>query len=426
MRFKKHITRSSSKGFTLIELAIAITTASAILIAALKMIKSWTDQSAIITSQQRLVTIQQALTNYESQYGVLPCPATYTGAPNTPAFGRAISPCTAAPPAGVFAAPGRKGTTDPYGLLNNPTPTGSLLMGALPVRDLGLPDSYISNGSGYRYTYAVTLSETTAFNPYAGTISIEDGGGHNVLPLAPDGTTQTALYVVVDHGKDGKGAYTTAGVASPIACTSKPGLDVDNCNHYATKTFRNAQYSTNTGATWFDDMIIYGSSTSSAPACTRVFGSSANGGTASHSQTGSDSGIGSGFNATMVIGFEVFSLNQIYNWLYIDTTALASTNAMIADAYCPDPSYHVVTGGCTYTANTAKVSTGAVANGYNGPVSNIDGLDVYPGPFPSYQYLLPALSHPIPSNTLGIQGWECDGTSANGIYTQAYAVCCPK
>jgi len=280
-RKKSHMAKSSSRGFTLIEIAVVIAISSIMLVSAINLLNMWMRQSALTTSQQRLSTIQEALANYETQYHRLPCPSSFIAKTSDAAFGREVSVSCVGPnnPNGgdTYSATGRTGTNgpnDPLGI--NKVTAPAVIIGALPVRDLGLPDSYRTNPSGYMYSYAITESEATApMNGFAGAIDVVDSLGNTVLPLASDTSSGTATYVVVDHGKDGKGAFvansTTTAVGTPpaIACgTDAGGLDALNCSYVAGAAvpiqFRNAPFSAKPGTSWFDDAIVYNTSLSTS------------------------------------------------------------------------------------------------------------------------------------------------------------------
>jgi type II secretory pathway pseudopilin PulG len=429
-REKILIPKSPCSGFTLIETAIGILIASSMLVGAAALAKNWMKQYAEVTNQQRLTSIQQALHNYERQNNRLPCPASYTAAPDTTLYGREASLPSPANCAGV-SYPGRTGTTDPLG--TGPVSLGMLFIGALPVRDLGLPDSYIGNSYGYRYTYAVTQSEAapitpgpipppnlSSLNPFAGAIDVKDQNGNTVLPLDINGKSGTALYAVADHGADGKGAYNIDGKASR-PCTAGTGLDVQNCNLYASGYFRSARFSSAPGPNWFDDSIIYQTGISSAKICTTVFGTSPFFGLSlGWDESGVDAGGGAGDNL-MILPPPFFAFFEFFdfgfaNAFFVSPTATPNHTSPTADAYCPDTSFHVVTGGCSQTW-WAPIQAG------NGAVTNVYGADINWLPA-TFQMIMPPLSHPLLPNSTGMQGWECNGSSSIGMETQAYATCC--
>jgi len=449
-REKSPIAKSSSSGFTLIETAIVTAISSLLIVAGMDLINAWMNQEGTAVSQQRLDTIQQALANFETQYNRLPYPASFTAASGPACYGRESNTplCTAGavtfPATGraLGSAAGSPGTVPMPPIINN-----NIVIGALPVRALGLPDSYIADTYGYRYTYAVTESETSTvnpLNPFAGVIEVDDNILNNVLPLASDGITLgTALYVVVDHGSDGKGAYTTSGAGPAIACgTAAKGLDFNNCNHYASGYFSAAPFNKHPGQTWFDDMIVYGTSLSTTTTIAGPLTCSApiystlefngitpvrSGTSVGWTETGVDYGWGWSFNYGLLglVPFTFTFTDQFYFGASpVKPTlpgAITLAPSPTADAYCPGTTYHVVSGGCTQTYNTRNAAPNA-GSSVNGPVTNAYGMDITKKT--DEQIVQPPLSHPVLNKTTGKQGWECNGSNAKDMYTQAYVVCC--
>lgn len=455
------LAKSSSSGFTLIELAIAVVIGSFMIVAGIALYRTWWAQSQLTANQARMSAIQQALANYMSQHNRLPCPSSYIAAPGVAIFGREISypattGCTAAPADGVntFSATGRSGN--------------KIRIGAVPVRDLGLPDSDRTDVYGYLFTYAVTEALTPAPCPTCSpvvppldtslaSIEVVDQKGNDVLPAAipPQTGAGTAMYVLVDHGKDGKGAYYNGVATTAKACGSTAGLDNDNCNHYASGFFRTASFSQVKGpTTWFDDTVVYGTglaNTNTASACTTRYsdtatpGSPAYGTSWGHYYNGSDNGffVGGGF-----IFFYAFIFYDVFN-IYSQPVNYTGQGPIV-DAYCPDASYNVVAGGCTQTRGIpTKAANGSVTDPYGLDI-NISASGSAAAPVPilpggvnamisiplvnvNYsQIALPPYSHPAIPNA-GLQGWECNGSSSGNqfnpgvsMHTQAYAVCCPS
>jgi len=423
---KIHIANSSS-GFSLVEIAVVITAAAALLAAAVGLIKTWTDEAALATNQQHFTAIQQAIINYEAQNNRLPCASSYTAQPGTATFGRESTSCTGALAPGTYKENGRQGDTDAYDV--GPPTTGIIIIGALPVRDLGLPDSYRTDAYGYMYTYAVTKSEalTNGLNGFAGAINVVETPAQ---PLASDNTVGTATYVVVDHGKDGKGAFTGAATGPAIKCPAIGSTqDSYNCSFesgaVANFAFYNAPFNNQIGAgtSWFDDTVEHsGSLVPNVKSCTTVWANSTTAGNSSgHNEGGIDEGTG--YGATTFWGVFYYT-----DYLVFSDTPIGGANVSTsptADALCPTTQkYTVVTGGCTQTYGTPTPASG--------PFTNIFGADLNSGftaagkyksskPSSNEQIVLPPASHPILG---GSQGWECNGSSSNNIYTQAYAVCC--
>jgi len=459
---KNRRAKSSSGGFSLIETSAIVAVCSLLLVTVIGLIKTWKDQNVLATNQQRLAAIQQAIIIYAAQNDRLPCPSSFLSTDAN--YRRESASCPAppalpAPVAGVYSAKGRTGSTDAYGTAAS-AKTGYIIFGAVPVRDLGLPDSYIADAYGYDFTYAVTQSEVTApLNPFAGTINITDSTGLKSVPDLPFSTDNAAFpengaaeYVVIDHGEDGMGAYVEdTTTAAPVSSCTAARLDQLNCSYQpgagpataaaAPFLFRWAPFSNNplSPATWFDDTIVYPKvpnnnvctivpSSSNSPPPTPTFPAAGVSGTSTgYNMGGYDDGksvppdTGQG-----VLGYITATEHYKDDLEFgIDpggySTALASPTA---DAWC-GAGYNVVSGGCTQTSGAPTGITGVVPPAprnpyYTGLIDNY-GADLAGAS--AEQIIGPPSSHPV-MTPAGIQGWECNGSSASGMQTQAYALCC--
>jgi prepilin-type N-terminal cleavage/methylation domain-containing protein len=257
-------------GFTLIEIAIVLVISSLLIIPALRIFDQWLDQSRTATNQKRIDAIQQSLTNFMGRYGRMPCPSSFIGQPADATYGREAAPLCANPDGSIYKPDG-KGTFAATGRSAPGNINSDIIIGAVPVRDLGLPDVMRSDAYGHLFTYAVSAAETKMLSDGPGVIDVVDASAHTVLPYLTDPTdpkktiSGTAVYVLVNHGKDGKGAYPAnpgpSITAPPMPCASKPGLDVLNCsfetNPATPFAFRSALYSNNPGLNWFDDTVVF-------------------------------------------------------------------------------------------------------------------------------------------------------------------------
>jgi hypothetical protein len=178
-----------------------------------------------------LSEINAAIIAYQrSKNHRLPCPASLSS-------GSGVEDCAASPPAG---------TTD-VGT------GGAVRIGALPTRTLGLPDSAGEDKWGNKLTYAVVKTHTDVFqfsNPVAA------GAGINVTTATSGSTISNQAYIVVSHGKDGKGATPAKAVSVGIACTSTSGQDQNNCTN--DQNFSALGMNIEPGANYFDDIVIFG------------------------------------------------------------------------------------------------------------------------------------------------------------------------
>jgi hypothetical protein len=187
-------------GFSLIETSVIVFLISAIILSYL----SWTnspvtsDGIRILTTQQKINKIQQAIEIFLQTNGRLPCPAKRDQAIET-----------------AYSYSSNTITYDDEYISYNSTRSidCAISIGAIPTRILGLPADYMTDGWDRRFTYHVTpaMCGNTAngctpkdFNSNEGAITIKSSaGGSNIVT--------NAAYVIVSYGADGYGAYLPSG-----------------------------------------------------------------------------------------------------------------------------------------------------------------------------------------------------------------------
>jgi prepilin-type N-terminal cleavage/methylation domain-containing protein len=195
------------QGFTLIEMSMVLFIVALLLGGLLPTISSQVEQRHVNDTRKQLDEIQQALIGFAIVNGRLPCPAKPTIA-----------------------------TTD---TTNSPgteicTPT-MLTTGVLPWVTLGISET---DSWGRRFTYTATSAFIKAAPTFTlasnGTLTVKSAaGGSNVASSIP--------AVVVSHGTNGSGAYTSQG--TQITASNDPD-EADNSNggttfvsHFFTPTF---------------------------------------------------------------------------------------------------------------------------------------------------------------------------------------------
>jgi hypothetical protein len=102
-----------------------------------------------------------------------------------------------------------------------------------------------------RYTYAVDKTHTATSKYNLGSLHIQDMNGNKITgsPILGE-----AIYVLVSHGADTKGAYNRAGVRN-IGCTAG-ALDTKNCD--GDDLFVDAKINDSvTTANFYDDLIAW-------------------------------------------------------------------------------------------------------------------------------------------------------------------------
>ncbi|MBU6474808.1 MAG: type II secretion system protein [Alphaproteobacteria bacterium] len=250
--------KSPTAGFTLLEVAIVLIIGGLLIAAAASMLLSYMKESRIITTQSRMTEIDNALIAYLTINNALPCPASFTDTQDTTTFGRELTDTTAYSGANADCyqnAGAATGTFRTTGRISGTNTTGYIVIGAVPVRTLNLPDTDIADAWGDRFTYAVTDWLTTA-KQYAatlGSIDVVDSGG-NSIPVPP----QSAQYVILSYGPDGAGAYTLAGKQG-VAC---PGgaVETTNCT-LPTPKFVSTMLNSTVGANAYDDLLVWHAAT---------------------------------------------------------------------------------------------------------------------------------------------------------------------
>ena len=129
---------SPRHGFSLLELSVVLGIIALIAGVGMTMASGALKAADRISTQERLNTIKLALDSYGKTYGFIPCPAPRTDVPTATTFGIASS-CS----------------------------TTGVIYGAVPVRTLGLPDSYAGDAWGNKLTYAVSGALTANATNYA-------------------------------------------------------------------------------------------------------------------------------------------------------------------------------------------------------------------------------------------------------------------
>jgi prepilin-type N-terminal cleavage/methylation domain-containing protein len=239
----------TSRGFSLIELAIVITIIGILLAGFLQFYSVLVQKQRYDLTKQRLREIRTALTVYAITHERLPCPASPSGATVPPAQDRGgaapADDCApdAKPPEDIIVD-----SSDPH----SQDQDQQIWIGILPTRALRLDGDQGRDAWGDEFTYAVsrrlTLPQGMRGNPLpTGNISVVDENGRNALDQ-PD----TGRYVVVSHGPTGAGAWTPQGGRKPC---QKDTLDAANCN--GGTIFVVAPFSTKPGKMFYDDIVIH-------------------------------------------------------------------------------------------------------------------------------------------------------------------------
>ncbi len=212
----------SVRGFSLIEMSILLAVIGMLTVTLLTSGLIGREKYRLTETEEKLEKIQAAIQVYYNRNGYLPCPAVRTEASSTATLGLE-SNCSAAAVAGV---------TDvlPTGGVNG---NDDIRIGAVPTRTLLLPDTYLYDEWGNRFSYVVIKKLAISqgdFQSYStaltnGVIKILDETG------APNSISMADVngYLLLSHGADRKGAYSKQGTVAK-ACNATTDIDYLNCD----------------------------------------------------------------------------------------------------------------------------------------------------------------------------------------------------
>ena len=236
--------RLTSRGFTLIEMAIVLMIVGLLLGGLLVPLSAQMDQRNNSDTQKALSEIKEALIGYTMANGFLPCPADPAIATGSAGAGLSRATCT----------------------------TTASSTGVVPWNTLGVSET---DAWGHRFTYKVTPEFADAINlntfgydnnpaygcvsthicvpvnnPQSASFALCSCGTLNVLAFASGSTIGSNVpAVVISHGKHAAGAWTPQG--TQLLPVSSDPSEADNSNGGTTYV------SMTTPTTTFDDLVVW-------------------------------------------------------------------------------------------------------------------------------------------------------------------------
>ena len=223
--------RKNISGFTLLEMAMVLMIVGLLLGGLMPTLSAQMEARRINETRISVGEIQDALMGFAISNGRLPCPA-------DPSI-----------------ATGQTGA----GIERAPPCTSSNSAGVLPWATLGVDET---DAWGNRYTYRVssdfadavgsaTYGCTPSPAPALSTFAICSSGTLDVLSAASGGTTVAidVPAVIISHGKNAAGAYTTQGTQLPA---SSDGDEQENSDGSADNNYVNHTPTPN-----FDDRVVW-------------------------------------------------------------------------------------------------------------------------------------------------------------------------
>lgn len=227
-----------TKGFTLIEAAIALVILSVIAGVAIVLIPQTANVQLDVKNEEKLDKIQKSILAFYNLNGYIPCPASRTDLISSASYGVSTN---------CFA-------TSIGGTVDTDSGVGfnSVRTGVIPTRTLGLRDIDMLDEYGNKITYAVVkdLAKSEAiFNNYINTtlnIEIKDTNDNRI-----NKGTDPVAFVIMSHGNNGLGAFNLNGTL--VSNCSGSTKDVTNCS--GGKVFRDQFKNFDFGSNYFDDTL---------------------------------------------------------------------------------------------------------------------------------------------------------------------------
>lgn len=245
--------RNKKYGFSLIELSIVLVIVGLLSAAAVTILGSRLDTEKYNVTKEKIEVITEALNRFYAANSRLPCPAQGTLKLGDSDFGQSIyssgtgvdKGCDISNPSNTSAIADNHATNTPAGTSSVDVGGGKWIrQGTVPTRTLGLADAMMYDGYGNKFTYAVTEKFTS--NAVNGSIVINDG-------ISSSPVTTSAAFIIVSHGKDAKGAYSSAGTIG-VDCNLLDGKDKENCDRDAVFTETQTNDLQRDSVGWYDDI----------------------------------------------------------------------------------------------------------------------------------------------------------------------------
>lgn len=186
---------SRLSAFSLVEMTLVLLVLSILSASGLSLYQQQLSRGHIAETQNKLDAIQKALMDFSYTRHRLPCPADASIPDSVSDFGME----------GQIA-----------GVCDNLSPSSTaryvnIVAGAVPVRSLNLPDDYMYDSWGRRFTYLVDARVTEVNTLINNNLVTADLGSLKVVDASGGLRTDKAIYALISHGANGHGAYLSSG-----------------------------------------------------------------------------------------------------------------------------------------------------------------------------------------------------------------------
>lgn len=255
--------QTRTRGFTLLELSVVLFIIATVLGMGLLTFTASLQASQYNNTVARMDEIEKAILNYAIGFNRIPCPTDLTLTASSVSYGLEAGTTAGGTGAGECVT----GMTPAA----NHKSSGGAEEGGVPTRALRLPDDYMYDGWGRKFRYAVdpTYTKSSALpvtaacgvsNPDASALTVNDASGA--------ARTSAGMYVLMSHGANGHGAFTSNGVTTSSGTESANELTNCHCtsagayNGTYTPTYLEKAPAYDSGKTgnnlyYFDDIVSF-------------------------------------------------------------------------------------------------------------------------------------------------------------------------
>lgn len=250
--FKIKKTVLGQKGYTLIELAISTSIISVLAVGGLQLLGKKSDSENIKITNNNIQVVEKAIKSFLKVNNFIPCPSLPNLNESNKDFGYSD---------GIYDPDTLKCSNK--GLKDE--------TGAVPVRTLKIADKYAYDAWGRKLTYRTASGSGSTKDFYgfsfSGNIDVTDLNGNLKTSLSSDDTNnQSALYIIISHGANGKEIawrkdFVYPSNALDIAYNNNQdpnngpilpqGIEQQNANH------KNNIYIQNKTTQSFDDIVYF-------------------------------------------------------------------------------------------------------------------------------------------------------------------------
>jgi len=233
MTFKNY----SSKAFTLIEICIVIIITGLLLVSIMQVLEVYQKKERIEKTVKNIQIVEKSLQTFLGIHGYYPCPALLDARSGDATFGISQNCATLTGDVVTGAVP----TTTPNPKFGQPNEPEFITV---------VPFTNTIDGYGNRITYALTrrmgINEANYEDPT--TVARVD------VQLLDETRTVTERFLLISHGADAKGAFSSGGVRVSD-CTGSSQNDAENCDNDPVFSLTELNRATVDDNSHFDDFL---------------------------------------------------------------------------------------------------------------------------------------------------------------------------